>query len=347
MYQLSKEECDRIKIVKFMAIILIVYLHSYTTEIRFSDGKEALYLPIWLQLFQDGLSQVISRCGVPIFFLISSILFFRSDRSYGNMIGKKARTLLLPYLIWNTFWIVVFIILQGLPFTEPYFSGSNTPILQCSLKEWFGLYGLGQTYPFCYPLWFVRDLMVIFLFCPIIKAAVDRCPHIMSGCGVVLIIFPLHFYGREALAWFIIGAVIVKKQIHITCLDRLRMSKVLLLYLFTILISLVFPISVLRNISILAGIIFWFRISKEIYMREKFRAEFLRLSKWTFIIFVFHELTLSSIKKVCLRLFPTIPGFLLAEYMLIPIFVVALCMIVGSIFKKILPGLYDLTTGMR
>ena len=347
MYHLTKEESERIRIIKFIAIIFIVYLHSYTTEVNFSDGVNTVYFPVWLWIFEEGISQVVSRCGVPVFFLISSILLFKSDQSYCNVVRKKAKTLLLPYLIWNTFWIAVFIILQSLPFTTVYFSGNNTPILQCSLTQWFGLYGIGQEYPHCYPLWFMRDLMAVILVFPIIKAAVNRCPRIMAGLGIILTVMPFSFYGKTALAWFIIGAAIVRMQIHITIFDHVSVLKISTIYLLGLAVSLLINTSILRNIFILVGLVFWIRLSKEIYHNENIRKKLLRLSKYTFIIYVLHELTLSSVRKVCIRVFPTTPGWLFSEYMLIPVFIITGCILAGIAFKKIIPGMYMLSTGGR
>lgn len=347
MYHLTKEESDRIRIIKFIAITFIVYLHAYTTEVNFSDGTNTVYFPVWLRILEEGISQVVSRCGVPIFFLISAILLFKSNLSYGNVLRKKAKTLLLPYLIWNTFWIAVFIILQSLPFTTAYFSGNNTPILQSSLTQWFGLYGIGQEYPHCYPLWFVRDLMVVTLFFPVIKTAVSRYPQIMLGLGIILTIVPFGFYGKTALSWFIIGAAIVKMQIHITIFDCISMPQISAVYFLGIIISLLKNISVLKNIFILVGIIFWIRLSKEIYHNKNIRIKLLWLSKYTFIIYVLHELTLSSVRKVCIRVLPTSPGWLFSEYVLIPVFVITGCIMAGIVFKKLMPRLYILSTGGR
>lgn len=347
MYNLSKEESDRIKIIKFIAIILVVYLHSYTAEIHFSDGNAILYLPAWLHLFEKGLSQIVSGCSVQLFFLFSSILFFKTDQTYGTVIRKKSKTLIIPYLIWNSFWIIVFIFLQSLPFTAAYFSGSNTPILQCSLREWFGLYGIGENYPQCYPLWFVRDLIVMFLIFPVIKKAVDRYPKMMLAVGVMLVIIPFGFYGKMALEWFIIGAVIVKMQIHITILDKIPMPIVTIAYCLGAVVVLLLDINVLRNIFIFMGIVFWIRISKEIFYNKKLGRGLLRMSEWTFIIYVSHELTLSSVQKICLRLFPVSPVFLFWEYVLIPVFVITGCLTAGIVFKKVMPGLYMVATGER
>lgn len=66
--QLTKEESDRIRIIKWIAIVMVVFLHAYTTEVNFADGNRTVSLPEWLMLLETGVSQIIARSGVPIFF---------------------------------------------------------------------------------------------------------------------------------------------------------------------------------------------------------------------------------------------------------------------------------------
>ena len=40
MYNLSKEESDRIRIIKFIAIVLVVYFHSYIHSFRSAQGTK-------------------------------------------------------------------------------------------------------------------------------------------------------------------------------------------------------------------------------------------------------------------------------------------------------------------
>lgn len=347
MYRLSKEESDRIKIIKCICIVMIVFLHSYTTEISFAKGHTVFSLPRWLYLFETCISQIVARCGVPVFFLLSSVLLFRTDRRYHDVIRRKAGTLLLPYLIWNTFWIAVFILLQSLPFTAPYFSGNNTPVLQCSLKEWLGLYGIGQTYPHCYPLWFLRDLMLLTAVYPLIRAAVNRFPRILSGTAVILVVCPVDFLGKISILWFVIGASVVRMNLHFAVLDRLSVAKTGCFYFLCVALALFSDIHVIRNIAILTGVLFWLRLSKEICSHETIREKFLWFSKWNFMIYVLHELTLSSVRKLCLRMFKVSALSLFLEYLLIPLFVTACCVAAGIVFKKLLPQLYRITTGSR
>lgn len=345
--QMTKEESDRIRIVKSIAIVLVVFLHAYTTEVNFENGSQTVILPEWLRLLEVGVSQVMARCGVPIFFLLSAVLLFRAERTYKEVIWKKTRTLLVPYLIWNTFWIVVFFILQSLPFTAAYFSGNNTPILQCSVWEWFGLYGIGREYPQCYPLWFMRDLMaVILLFLPIRKAA-DKSPQAAFCIGLFLILCPFSFYGKTALGWFLVGAAAVKKRISIYFFDRYSMGEVGALYCCCVAAALFCDNLVTRDIAMLFGIVFWLRLSKEIYIRKTMRRIFLKFSEWVFMIYVLHELSLSSLRKICFRLFPQSPLCWFWEYLLIPVVVMAGCILAGAVLKKHLPGLYRTVTGER
>ncbi len=347
MIQTTKEESDRIRIVKCTAIVLVVFLHAYTTEVNFADGCQTAALPEWLRMLETGVSQTAARCGVPIFFLLSAVLLFRAEHTYKEVIQKKIRTLLVPYLIWNTFWIAVFLILQSLPFTAGYFSGNNTPILQSSVYEWFGLYGIGREYPHCYPLWFMRDLMAAVLFFPLIREAADRCPAAVMCIGIGLVVSPYSFFCKTAFAWFLIGAAVVKKKGSVMVFDKYSMVKTGGLYFGSGVAALLLDSPVSGNVFLFVGIMFWLRLSKEIYDRRKLREIFVKLSNWVFIIYVMHEMTLSSVRKICFRMLPATPLFWLLEYLLLPAVVIAGCILAGIVFKKCMPELYRISTGER
>lgn len=348
-YVLSKEESDRLNILKYISIIFVVYIHSYSVCVNFAEGSTALALPGWLLSFENLVSQVIARCGVPIFFLLSSVLLFKTSRDYKKTIKSKIKTLLIPYLIWNSFWILVFILLQSVSFTAPFFSGGNTPILQRSLSEWLELYGIGLSlpYPQDYPLWFMRDLMIVTLFFPMIGAITNKFPKPLLLGTVILLIAPVNFPLKPALLWFCMGACIVKLQIRITILDNIVMWKFTVFYILCAFITLVTEYAVLDTLFIFIGILYWARASKYIFHIQKVRNVLLTLSEWTFIIYVAHELTLTSLKKICLRLLPTEPIWLLAEYTMLPVVVIVGCSIAGTLFKKNAPRLYSISTGTR
>lgn len=348
-YTLSNEESNRLNILKCIAIIFVVYIHSYAVNVNFAEGTTGLDLPSWLLFFENLISQTIARCGVPSFFLISSILLFMKRRDYKATIKGKIKTLLIPYLIWNSFWICVFIMLQNLSFTAPYFSGNSTLILDSSFPEWLALYGIGFNlpYPQDYPLWFMRDLILVTLIFPIIEKIADRIPKLLFVGAVIALVMPVEFPLKQALLWFCVGACVVKLQIHITIFDSISMWKLSLFYIICLLIKMIVDIHIADVLFIFVGIVFWLRVTKIIYNCEKVREFFLQLSTWTFVIYAVHELTLSSLKKICFRLLPTEPIWLLIEYMLLPVVVIIGCIIVGVILKRVTPKLYSVVTGAR
>ena len=221
--------------------------------------------------------------------------------------------------------------------------------MQCSVSEWLELYGIGWhlPYPQDYPLWFMRDLMLITLCFPVIEKVADRFPKQLLAVAEVLLITPINFPLKQALLWFTLGACIVKLQIHMTVLDHIALWKISLIYILSTIITLLTDSAVIDALFIFLGIMLWVRVSKSIFDCQKTRRIFLRLSKWTFMIYVTHEMTLSSLKKICLRLLPTEPVWLLAEYLLLPIIVIAGCSIAGVAFRKIAPKVYAVATGGR
>lgn len=351
-YKIEKEESVRIDILKFIAIIFVVFIHSYTTDINFAGETVSVYQPIWLDAIEFAVSQVISRCGVPLFFILSAVLLFRKQRVYLTTLRQKVRTLLIPYLIWNSFWIAIFFFLQSLPLTVKYFSGSNTLIKDRNFFEWLQLYGIGDSNPQDYPLWFVRDLMVVTLFFPIIEILTKRFPKIFLCSAIFLLLFPVDFPFKAAILWTIIGACAVKLQIRIKNFDNFPMAIVSILYILiaAVLVGLHLlnvEISWFSTLFVLLGIIFWIMITKYIYGNSRLRNVFVRLANWTFIIYVAHELTLSCIKKVCFGIVPNEPVIALFLYFAIPFLVVFLCIVAGRIGKCFAPKLYQIATGSR
>lgn len=76
-----------IDIAKGMAILCMVLGHTYSIQ-------EKPFIFVWIYSFH-----------MPLFFITSGILYRikkSGEEKYSNLIQKKIKTLLIPYLIWNT-----------------------------------------------------------------------------------------------------------------------------------------------------------------------------------------------------------------------------------------------------
>lgn len=350
MYHLSKEESDRINILKFICIIFVVFIHSYTKDLNSTVDSIRAQYPIWLDVVEYIISQVISRCGVPLFFVISSILLFKKKRRYLPTIKDKVKTLLIPYLFWNSIWIFVFFVLQNLPFTSVYFSG--TPIKEYDFFDWLGLYGVGSQYPHDYPLWFMRDLMIVTLLFPIVDALTEKIPRVVLLLSVSLLLFPISFPFKMAIIWFCLGACVVKFSLHVSDIDKISMpiwggGYVASVFVLTVLHVYGVECSSLSTAFIFIGIIFWVKITKYIYYIPALKNFFLKEAQWTFIIYVTHELTLSSVRELCVRILPNNQIVVILIYFIIPFVVISMCIMFGKFLKRFLPKIYKISTGSR
>lgn len=186
-YSLSKEESDRIRIVKVIAIFLVVYIHSVNNFTNFSSGGVTVSFPLWLRIIEELISGVVGRFGVPVFFFFSAVLLFRRERKYLPTIKNKIKGLLVPYIIWNTLWILLMIIMQQFSFTSNFFA--HEKILNLNFVQILGLYGIGGIIT-VFPLWYVRDLFLVTLFFPVFWYVVEKIPKISLICALAVLLMP-------------------------------------------------------------------------------------------------------------------------------------------------------------
>lgn len=153
--------------LRFPLSIGIVLLHtiivgqSYPYSIEIEQGQY-LFLDVVVFVSQREIGDI----AVPLFFFISGFLFFyKVDFSlsvYKIKLKKRIRSLLIPYVLWNTLWLtftwVCYMFIPSLMASTKVFY-DNFCIL--SLIDGYIGYCNG---PLLAPLWFVRDLIFINLF---------------------------------------------------------------------------------------------------------------------------------------------------------------------------------------
>ena len=174
-----------INFLRLLLVVLVLFVHSnfrgvsadwdvfWTTE---STGIGP-QLPS-LGAVIDFISGSLALLANPFFFFISGVLFFRegtfSKDLYLQKLLRRAFSLLLPYVLW------IFTFLFFLSVAESLLSNwtaiVHKPIENFSFSDWLlcfwdiskiGSQG-GIAAPLVIPFWFLRDLMVLCLFTPII-----------------------------------------------------------------------------------------------------------------------------------------------------------------------------------
>ena len=229
---IGEEDSKRITSLRFLLMVLVIFIHNNGNEIANTVTTEAV------KLF---FSEIIARVAVPLFFFLSGYLLFCKPRQYKKVLQTKIRTLLIPYLIWNSLVIAMFWIGQNAPFLSRFFSDENNRIANYSLFQWLDAFlGLNyQGYPAAYQLWFLRDLMILTILYPIGKKLADICPlATLTGLIILWVMqWRVIFFSSEAALFFMLGYYAVKFQVEISIFDRIKLRDSLIVYVGCIMIE--------------------------------------------------------------------------------------------------------------
>lgn len=162
----------------------------------------------------DLLNGGFCRACVPLFFIISGYLFFRTDTfnrtTYISQLRKRVPTVLVPYLLWNILALIWYVMVSRGAIVAKIPTDNIFKFLQYIFWDQLGepcsFYYEPPTTPVDYPLWYLRDLIVMSIISPLfyvllkgrkgiwVLGALLVCfaaglgPHI-SGLGPVAVVF--------------------------------------------------------------------------------------------------------------------------------------------------------------
>lgn len=352
-YILTEDESRRIDILKVWLALMVVFIHSYSECMDFTTGSIQLDVPTWLHIVKYVVSQSISRCAVPAFFAISAILLYRKEFTWKDNLKKKFKTLVIPYLLLNTFWICFLWLVQQIEWVKTFFPDASLVISEWDIFDFINAY-IGYTgYPLLYPLWFIRDLFVLNILAKLIKNVIDKFPMIIMCLLLIMWMFSVptgvFCIGTQAICFFSFGYYIVKYDIRISVVDNIYKPIIVICYLVLIALDVMTRGSgifngIIHQLCILVGICFWYRCATKIDSTT-WNKKLLIVSKYSFFVYIFHEMCLTVLKKLGMVFLPLTPFFQVVQYFAIPIVIFGCCIIAGMLLEKYMPKVYFLLTG--
>lgn len=188
--------------MRFPLIFMIVLLHCYC-------AIDAHGHPDFFQwVYPFGL--LLGETGVPAFFFISGFLFFYSSKVYSQKIKSRVHTLLIPYLFWNGLILLAYVLLWliGKPMLIMGKSIADYELVDY-LRAFIdrGSWDFGNGVPMLCPYWYIRNLMVICVFSPIIYYGIRYLRWILVlALFVWWISIPYNGMIASSLLFFSIGA---------------------------------------------------------------------------------------------------------------------------------------------
>jgi surface polysaccharide O-acyltransferase-like enzyme len=353
----------KIKVISLILMIMVMYIHSINiynnnTEIilNYSENISSQFV-VFFQLF---ISDGISRIAVPFFFLISGYLFFLNvnniSQIYKYKITNGVKTLIIPYLFWSMLVIVIFIILQALPYSESFFNGKH--VVDFNFLELMNALLIS---PLNYPLWFLRDLIiVVFIYSPLIFIFLRFLPKFYLS--LLLILWFMDIDQVENLQWFLrfmallffsIGGYLSFYKINIEIVfSNKSLNFSLILFLLVLICKTLIQMNPLYTNSyivdlllkgdILIGIFILWNIVK---IEHNKIIDF--LIPYTFLYYVFQEPFITINKKISFFLLGFNPYSALIAYIITPVFVIVFLTLLGKILQKHIPVISKIITGNR
>ena len=377
---LTEIESKTIDLRRPLLAFMVVGLH---VRPLYLDGTElftdSIYDASVITVFK-----VLFSLAVPAFFMISGYLFFRNleDWKYPvwkDKLKKRVYSLLIPYLLWNIIALLGFIITRK----AGQIINGNDPVDLISLlneRGWIRilwdrcLYGavhpattnlfgiaVGSGTPMNEPTWFIRDLMVVILFTPLIHFLIRKTGRLfILVTGILFCLdlwIPLPGFSSKSFFLFSIGAWFsINGKSMLDCFKRFRTTGYVLslLLLFTASVSLnsnEWLYCITSRLFIISGVPVLFCLTSGFLSGEG------RLKKYpkpefadsSFFVYLIHTVLITDVIHRILDLIP-VPDKGLLQFMMLAIntiLVYLTCHYLYLLFRKYIPGVLMLLTGYR
>lgn len=349
---MTKYLSKKLKWLSILMTLLVVAIHAFNFDYLLGGSNS------FMNYIYFAPSIYLGRSAVPLFFLISGILFFKACDSftfaiYKEKIVKRVKTVLIPYLCISAF----FMLLVWLTHHDavPYYLRIDHLLADTSLKNILLTWTLK---PQAYYLWFLRNLFMLTLCSPIIYWLVKkgRWFFIIPTFGAWLLLG--HFLPSAMLSFtfFALGGFISVKQISLP-------EKMNLPYLIGTIV--IWPFFIYLGVSLkphldysftqafiniytfLGIVIAWLSYD---YISPQFVEKVSKslLTHYIFCIYLFHQIFLTLITQVWLYSTGNnqIESVLPMYYTSILLSII-LSMLVAYALERLAPPLYRVITGSR
>ena len=358
----NSRESFALDLLRFPLAALVVLLHTGV-----ADNADALTYGL-----AHYVNAPIVQIAVPAFFFMSGYLFFTGKEEfcwtvYKKKIGKKVRSLFVPYVVWN--YIALF-----LGYAYSYFkTRSIGDVMPWQVIDVLWAHGDGimttSVFGYQYPvivspaagvLWFMRDLMVMML-CSILSYHIIKklkwCIFpVLILLNVLQIGVPFAGFSLAAITFFHFGAFFSIHDIHV--FSWLCEKEKLWLALWPILVLLQtavglcgFSLNCIGSIVLTSGVAFAFVLAYKAAVQPN-RGGYLRIARWgetSFFIYTFaNTAVIWFINKdfgYMLEKLPYVGSFLNYEFLFVA--KVMECVVVYYLMKRYMPRVLGFLIGGR
>ncbi|WP_296947668.1 acyltransferase [uncultured Massilia sp.] len=336
---IDRETANRIAVLRPLLIFGVVFLH-----VPGQVDQASLLGHGWFDYLSGFFQLGLFRGTVPTLTLIAGFLLYRAglDLVPGKLYRKKARTIGIPFLVFN-----VALALMAAAIQARFDLVFMRDLVGVAPRDWINaLFGV-KAVPFNYPLYFLRDLMVLIALAPLLGWFLRRRP--LVGVLLVALVFGCGFDGwlirRDSSAvMFAIGGWLALADRDLLAADRLAVPAAVLLVLLCAALPalriddntfLVYtaPFLIWPAVALLRGTALW--------------PLALRMSKYSFFVFVAHAPLQELLYWGYVHLRRTVPIPYEAFWFLGPVLTIGILVAVYHGAMRVAPRAFNAVIGAR
>lgn len=327
-----------LNMLKVIMILFVIFIHENPT---YSTHGE--FIMWW---------HSIVVVAVPVFFTLSGYFFFKGISFfcydiYKKKIKKRIKSLFVPYILWNCMPIV-FVFAGNL--YSIIFRGKSTEALYSFFRQlwddgiwhiwWDKTSGL---MPFDSPLWYVRDLIILCIFSPIIYWIIHRIgwlfPIIVGALYLTPLSFPVGF-SSTGILFFSIGANLATKSMALDVIPKLGQIIILLFAICSFILCNVYG-NIWQKIFLIFSCYSWILLFH--VLNGSLIERVAKFSETVFFTLALHNIfVLANVGKILSLFLPN--NF---SYWLAPFITLFICVLLYYIIKRLCPKIIVILSGGR
>nr|WP_314754704.1 acyltransferase family protein [uncultured Prevotella sp.] len=348
---MNKSISQTISFLRFPLIVGVIFIH--TVFVLPEDLKGYECFKYMLGCF--------TAFSVPLFFIISSFLFFYDMKEFDMWkwfikMKKRVRTLLIPYILWNLFYLLFMLIVQ-VSFPN-IMGGSRKMIYNYSFLElidsFWNFGGMYHGMPILYSFWFIRNLFILNLFAPVFYLLLKKIPVVFFIISLVLFILnPFDFIATnmdwvKSVLFYGIGVFCAVNAIDFT--DLRKLSSPFVFFVIVSIILLPFVPDTMRfywyQVLLVIGALTIPTIVRKGILNKKLRVNNF-LASSSFFVYAFHLFIIIPFNRFWSTILPVNNWTASIMLVIVPFLVAFISVCVYYVLKENFPKFTELIIGGR
>lgn len=329
----------KVSLVYLICTLFVVMIHANNLDLFSAKG---IQLPHYIIFLENFITDNLCRIAVPMFMFLSAFLLY-SNLIWNNVLDKmkrRIRTLLIPYLMWNTVYMIVFYFLSYLPFINQARFQLSLDIIINSIF----FYAFNSAY------WFMFQLIIYVALCPFIYLIMKNKN---IGFFIILATYFLNLFVHiprlnfMSFFFYLIGcfSALHYKDLFMKKPTKSGRIKCLVVFIIT---QIIWVFNFYNFIEVEKTLLWFFMMISLYFLIDNGNINLSsEISKIHFFIYSSHVIILETLEKLMFLFFPYNSLTCLIDFFVTPLLTILICVIAAILMKKGIRPLYCLMTGER